>query len=539
MTRAGVDVVVVGAGFAGLYAVIRGLRDGYTVQAFEAGSDVGGTWYWNRYPGARCDVESIDYSYSFDPDLERAWRWTENYATQPEILAYLQHVADRYGVRPYYAFGHRVTSASFDSSSATWRVRTDKGQEVTARFLILATGCLSIPNVPKIPGAETFAGPTLLTAQWPAEGVDLTGMRVGVIGTGSSGIQCIPILARVASELVVFQRSPNFSVPVRIRSYTDEEYASILASYPERRRISWSSPAATPSTSHPKQAFELTPEERERVLEERWQTGGVLFAKTFPNQTVDEAVNNLARDFAVRKIRSIVRDPVVAEDLIPTDHPIGTKRICTDSGYYDTFNRDNVRLVNLRREPIVEIVPTGVRTTARQIDLDVIVYATGFDAMTGSFTRIDIRGPRGDTLAERWRNGPVTYLGMAVPGQPNLFVLNGPGSPSVLANMALTSEQQVNWVFDLIGWCRSQGIDEVEARADAAEKWAAHVTEVAEATLFPRANSWYVGANIEGKPRVFMPYIAGFSAYKNICDGVARDGYEGFVLTRRFGGGRA
>lgn len=539
MTRTSVDVVVVGAGFAGLYAVIRSLRDGRTVQGFEAGSDVGGTWYWNRYPGARCDVESIDYSYSFDPDLQREWRWSENYATQPEILAYLQHVADRYGVRQYYEFGQRVTSAYFDSSSATWQVSTDKGRQVAAQYLILATGSLSAPIVPDIPGAHTFAGRTLHTAQWPADGVDLTGMRVGVIGTGSSGIQSIPILARAATELVVFQRSPNFSVPVRIRSYTDEEYASIVADYPERRRISWASPAGTPSTSHPKQAFELSPEERERAFEDRWQTGGVLFAKTFPNQTVDEAVNELARDFAVRKIRSIVRDPVVAEDLIPTDHPIGTKRICTDSGYYDTFNRDNVRLINLRREPIVEIVPSGIRTTARQVDLDAIVYATGFDAMTGSVTRIDIRGPRGDTLADRWRDGPVTYLGMAVPGQPNLFVLNGPGSPSVLSNMVLTSEQQVDWVFDLIGWCRWQGIDEIEARADAATKWTTHVTEAASKTLFPRANSWYMGANIDGKPRVFMPYISGFATYKGICDGVARDGYEGFVLTRRLGGGRA
>ncbi|MFC0527306.1 flavin-containing monooxygenase [Phytohabitans kaempferiae] len=533
-----VDVAVVGAGFAGLYAVHRCARAGLTVQCFEAGGGVGGTWYWNRYPGARCDVESVDYSYSFDPDLQRDWKWSENYATQPEILAYLEHVADRFGLRRYVRLGERVVAAAYDSVTARWRVRTDAGTVAAARFLVLATGSLSQPVLPDIPGVDTFAGRTLLTARWPTDEVDVAGQRVAVVGTGSSGIQSIPILARAAARLTVFQRSPNFSVPVDIRRFGPEERERIEREYPERRRVSWDSGAGTPHRSHPSPASELTAEQREAAFEERWRTGGVLFAKTFDGQMVDEKLNELARDFVVRKIRATVADPRVADELVPTDHPIGTKRICTDSGYYETFNLPHVNLVNLRREPITEVTPDGIRTTAGRYEFDVIIYATGFDAMTGAVTRIDIRGPRGDTAAGAWRHGPVTYLGLTIPGLPNLFVLNGPGSPSVLANMVMHAEQQVDWVVDLVDMCRREGIDEVEPRADAAEKWTAHVTETAEATLFPRANSWYMGANIDGKTRVFMPYLGGFGAYRRICAEVAAGGYEGFVLTRRFGGAR-
>jgi cation diffusion facilitator CzcD-associated flavoprotein CzcO len=531
-----VDVVVVGAGFAGLYALHRCRTAGLSVAGIEAGGDVGGTWYWNRYPGARCDVESVDYSYSFDEQLQREWVWTENYATQPEIRAYLNHVADRYDLRPLISFNRVVSSCVFQESTSTWLTTTTDGQVWRSRFVILATGSLSSPNLPDIPGIDTFAGRTLLTARWPEEGVDVTGLRVGVIGTGSSGIQSIPILARAARQLTVFQRSANFSVPVDIRQYTEEDQERIQREYPQRRAISWSSGAGTPSTSHPRSPWELTPQERQEAFEERWRTGGVLFAKTFATQTIDEDVNDLARDFVVAKIRSIVKDPATAEDLIPTDHPIGTKRICTDSGYYETFNLPHVKLVNLRREPLVEVTPTGIRTAAAHYDLDVIVYATGFDAMTGAVTRIDPRGRGGASLAATWREGPLTYLGMTVPGQPNLFVLNGPGSPSVLANMVLTAEQQVDWVVALMTECRRRGITEVEPRHDVAEKWTSHVGEVAAGTLFPRANSWYMGANIPGKPRVFMPYLGGFAGYKGICDEVAGNGYDGFVLTSRMGG---
>ncbi|WP_067168733.1 flavin-containing monooxygenase [Microtetraspora niveoalba] len=531
------DVLVVGAGFAGLYAVHRALGAGFRAIGVEAAPGVGGTWYWNRYPGARCDVESIDYSYSFDEELQDSWVWSERYATQPEILAYLEHVADRFGLRPHFRFDRRVESARFDEGDATWTVTTDAGEAYRARFVVLATGSLSAPNKPPIPGADRFAGEVLFTAQWPREKVSFAGKRVGIIGTGSSGIQSIPIIAEEAASLTVFQRSPNYSVPAFNRPLTEDEQVRVRAEYPERRRRSAYSGAGTPHETYPKTVFEIDEAERLAAFEARWKEGGVLFGKTFPDQTVDEAVNKMARDFAEAKIRAIVADQRTADDLIPVDHPIGTKRICTDSGYYATFNRENVTLVNLRREPIVSITERGIETGGSSYELDTLIYATGFDAMTGAVTRIDIRGARGARIGDAWGEGPVTYLGMAIPGFPNLFTVNGPGSPSVLANMVLTAEQQVDWVVDLLADCRSRGVTEVEARADSAAKWTGHVDEVAHRTLFPKADSWYVGANIEGKRRVFMPYIGGFGAYRRTCEQVRAGGYEGFVLTARSGEG--
>jgi len=524
------DVLVVGAGFAGIYAVIRARAAGFAVRGIDAADDVGGTWYWNRYPGARCDVESVDYSYSFDPQLQREWRWSERFATQPEIKAYLDHVADRYDVRRHFRFGERVVAASFDETTAHWTVSTDHGAPVVARHLVLATGSLSAPNRPDIPGIDSFAGQTLMTAAWPVEGVDLAGKRVGVIGTGSSGIQSIPILAEAASRLTVFQRSANYTVPASNRPFSDEDHAEIQRSYADRRAKSWASAAGSPHESDPRSMWDYDEEERTRAFETRWREGGVLFSKTFPQQLVDPAVNDVARRFAEDKIRAIVRDPRVASDLIPTDHPIGTKRICTDSGYYETFNRDHVELVNLRRNPITEITSWGVKTRDASYELDVLVLATGFDAMTGAITRIDLTGARGARIADAWSEGPVTYLGLMVPDFPNLFVLNGPGSPSVLANMVLTSEQQVNWVVDLLTHCEERAHTLVEPRRDVARAWTRHVDEAAHRTLFPQADSWYLGANIEGKPRVFMPYIGGFKTYLDLCEEARDSGYAGFIL---------
>ncbi len=524
------DVLVVGAGFAGIYTVIRARAAGLDVRGIEAGSDVGGTWYWNRYPGARCDVESIDYSYSFDEELQREWVWSERFAAQPEIRAYISHVADRYDVRPHFRFDERVTAARFDEASARWQVGTDAGTRMSARHLVLATGSLSAPHLPDIPGVDRFAGEVLMTAAWPEGPVDVSGKRVGVIGTGSSGIQSVPILAESAAHLTVFQRSANYTVPASNRPFDESDQVAIQRDYPQRRATSWASTAGSPHVSHPQEVWDLDEDAVREALEQRWQEGGVLFAKTFPNQTIDPAVNDIAREFAEAKIRSIVRDPQVAEDLIPTDHPIGTKRICTDDGYYATFNRDNVSLVNLRRTPIEEITADGIRTTDGLVELDVLVFATGFDAMTGAVTRIDIVGPRGESIADAWADGPVTYLGMTVPGFPNLFALNGPGSPSVLANMVLTAEQQVNWMVDLITHCDAHGHTLLEPRRDAAEAWFDHVNQAAAATLFPKANSWYMGANIDGKTRVFMPYIGGFKRYLDLCDEARDAGYAGFVL---------
>lgn len=526
------DLLVVGAGFAGLYAVHRAREAGLRVRGIEAGSDVGGTWFWNRYPGARCDVESVDYSYSFDEDLQREWVWTERFAAQPEILAYINHVADRFALRESFRFDQRVTSARFDEAASVWEVRTDAGEVSRARFVVMATGCLSAVNKPDIPGIDDFAGEVIFTAMWPEDEPDFSGKRVGVIGTGSSGIQSIPIIAKQAASLTVFQRSPNYSVPAANRPFEPEEWRRIQEAYPARRAKSSYASAATPHEAHPQRAVDLDESERLDALEERWQQGGVLFGKTFPDQNADLVANGYAREFAERKIREIVKDEQTATDLIPTDHPIGTKRICTDDGYFETYNLPNVELVNLRRDPITEVTDDGIITAARSYELDTLVFATGFDALTGALMRLDLQGARGTTIQEVWGDGPVTYLGMAIPGFPNMFNLSGPGSPSVLANMVMHAEQQVEWVIDLVLWSRDNEVAQVEPRHDAAEKWTEHLVTVADQTLFPLAPSWYVGGNIEGKKRVFMPYIGGFGAYRQACDQVQESGYDGFAVSR-------
>ncbi|OCB39319.1 cyclohexanone monooxygenase [Mycobacterium malmoense] len=526
------DVIVIGAGFAGLYAVHRAGSAGLSVLGLEAAPDVGGTWYWNRYPGARCDVESVDYSYSFDEGLQQSWTWSERFAAQPEILAYLSHVADRFDLRRHYRFGVDVVGAAFERGR--WRVRTQDGQTHAAQFLVCATGCLSAVNRPDIPGVDDFAGEAYFTAAWPREDPDLRGKRVGLLGTGSSGIQAVPIVAAQADRLVVFQRSANYSIPMPNRPWTPEEQRQIREQYPERRRASAYAAAGTPHGTYHKNAVDTDPRERAEALWRRWREGGVLFAKTFPDQNSDLAANHIAREFAEERIREIVADPVVAADLIPVDHPIGTKRICTDGGYYAAFNRDNVTLVNLRREPIEAITAGGVRTGAATYPCDVLIFATGFDALTGALTRIDPAGPGGVRLRDIWADGPVTFLGLMVPGLPNMFTISGPGSPSVLANMVLHAEVQVDWVIDLILTARRLGVTEVEPRRDAADAWTGHVATAAERTLFPKAaSSWYLGANIAGKKRVFMPYAGGFGTYRRHCEEVARQDYAGLVLTTR------
>ena len=528
------DAIVVGAGFAGLYAVHRCASAGLTVLGIEAAPSVGGTWFWNRYPGARCDVESVDYSYSFDEELQNEWTWTERFAAQPEILAYLDHVADRFDLRRHYLFGTEVVGAQFDETAGEWEVRTSTGEPHRGRFLLCATGCLSAVNRPDISGLDDFAGEVYYTAAWPRDDPPLRGKKIGVIGTGSSGIQVTPILAEQAESLVVFQRSPNYTIPMPNYPWSDEDVARIRAEYPQRRRRSAYASAGTPHGTYPKNALDADPQEREEAMWARWRDGGVLFGKTFPDQGLVLAANDIARRFAEDRIREIVDDPAIADDLIPTDHPIGTKRICTDAGYYATFNRDNVRLVNLRREPIEAIAPDGVRTSRALYDCDVLVFATGFDALTGAMTRIDPVGAGGRRLSGMWADGPVTFLGLMMPRLPNLFSFSGPGSPSVLANMVLHAEVQVDWAVDLMLAARRQGVTEVEPRRDAAQAWTLHVGEAAERTLFPQAqSSWYLGSNIDGKKRVFMPYIGGFGNYRRCLDDVAAQGYPGLVLTTR------
>ncbi|SHL27960.1 cyclohexanone monooxygenase [Pseudonocardia thermophila] len=527
-----VDVVVVGAGFAGMYLLHELRLAGLSAVVFEKGTDVGGTWYWNRYPGARVDVESLAYSYSFDPDLEQRFEWQERYPTQPEILAYARHVADRFDLRRDIVFRTAVTAAHYDEAAKTWQVRTDQGDAVTAQYLVMATGCLSASKLPEIPGLETYEGATYHTAHWPHEDVDFTGKRVGIIGTGSSGVQSIPVIAEQAAHLTVFQRTPAYSLPARNRKLTVEEIADMKARYRAYRKEQQESGFGVPTAIPTKSVLEASEEERNAVFEQAWESGSLVNLLTaYTDLTIDQEANDVAKRWIHGKIKAIVEDPQTAEDLCP-DYPVGTKRPCLDTGYYETYNRANVSLINLRREPIVEITPRGIRTEAREYEFDAIVYATGFDAMTGALTKVDIRGRGGASLAETWSAGPRTYLGIGTAGFPNLFMITGPGSPSVLSNMIVSIEQHVDWVCDAIEHLRAQGLTTIEPQPEAQDAWVDHVNEVASATLYPKANSWYMGANVPGKPRVFMPYAGGVGEYRKKCDEVARNGYEGFVLQR-------
>jgi cation diffusion facilitator CzcD-associated flavoprotein CzcO len=526
------DVVVVGAGFAGLYALHRLGSQGLSVRVFEAAPDLGGTWYFNRYPGARCDVESVDYSYSFSDELQQEWTWTEKYAAQPEILEYLNWVADKLDLRRGITFSTRVTSAVLDETTLRWSVTTDDGQTVIARFVVMATGALSAALTPAFDGLETFGGEVYHTAHWPHDGVDFTGKRVAVIGTGSSGIQSIPIIAGQAEHLYVLQRTANYCIPAGNTKLTAEQVAEVKATYPERRRVSMQSGGGSPYVGTTKLTMEVSPDERRAAFETRWQLGGVLYSKTFPDQLTNSEANDEARSFWVTKIRAIIDDPQLAELLIPDDHPIGTKRICTDSNYFETFNRSNVTLISVRRTPIESIDKTGVNISDTHIDLDAIVFATGFDALTGALGKIDIVGRSGQRLRDDWAGGPRSYLGLGDDGFPNLFVITGPGAPAVLANMVLHAESQVNWIADAIAYLDEHGYLGIEATPEAVESWLAELNQRAETTLFPKANSWYMGANVPGKPRVFMLFIGGFGAYNDICAKVAEAGYQGFELIK-------
>jgi cyclohexanone monooxygenase len=527
-----VHVVVVGAGFAGLYMLHRLRRLGLSARVFEAGDGVGGTWYWNRYPGARCDVESMDYSYSFSDELQQEWTWSERYASQPEILTYINHVADRFDLRRDLRLSTRVTSAVFDESTRQWIVTTDRGDRVSARFCIMATGCLSTAQLPQLPGRDTFRGKTYHTGWWPHEGVDFTGQRVGVIGTGSSAIQSIPIIAAQAAHLCVFQRTPNFSVPAHNAPLDPDYERRVKAGYAEFRRQARESRVGFVVERSEASALAVTPEERRAAYEKRWSRGGLGFSAAYVDLLTDQPANDTAAEFCREKIRAVVRDPRVADLLSPKDYPVGTKRMCVDTGYYEAFNRDNVTLVDIRRAPIEAITPDGLRTREAAYTLDSIVFATGFDAMTGALLAIDIRGRGGRALKDAWAEGPRTYLGLTVAGFPNLFAITGPGSPSVLSNMIVSIEQHVDWIAECLDHMRAQGHETIEATTAAQAAWVAHVNEIGHMTLYPRANSWYMGANIPGKPRVFMPYIGGVGAYRQICDGVAAKGYEGFTLAR-------
>jgi cyclohexanone monooxygenase len=525
-----VDVVVVGAGFAGMYMLhrLRGLH--MSIRVFEAGGNVGGTWYWNRYPGARCDVESMQYSYSFSPELEQEWQWSELFASQPEILRYANHVADRLDLRRNIQFDTRVTAAHFDRTTRRWELRTDRGDVVSARYCVMATGCLSTARVPEFPGADRFLGETYHTGNWPHEAVDFDGLRVGVIGTGSSAIQAVPVIARQAARLFVFQRTPNFSIPSRNRPMTEAYAQSWKQDYPALREKARRMRTGVLTDPNDQSALAVSEAERLQVYEERWAAGGTKFMAAFNDLIVSQQANDTAAEFVRNRIRATVHDPAVGELLAPKNHPIGTKRICVDTDYYGTFNRDNVSLIDVRAMPISEITERGLRVGNVDYVLDAIVFATGFDAMTGALMGIDISAD-GKSLRQKWEDGPRTYLGLMTAGFPNLFMITGPGSPSVLSNMILSIEQHVDWIADCLTYLRSRGIECIEASQDAEDAWVEHGNEVANQTLYPLANSWYMGVNIPGKPQVFMPYIGGVGSYRNTCDAVAADGYRGFLVS--------
>ncbi len=527
-SAADVDLVIVGAGFAGLYMLHRARGLGLTARVFEAGTDVGGTWYWNRYPGARCDTESVEYSYSFDHDLQQEWEWSERYATQPEILRYASHVADRFELRRDITFSTRVVSARFGEASTTWSITTDAGETVAARFVVLATGSLSSTNRPDIDGLDGYTGRVLHTGEWPHEPVSFTGERVAVIGTGSSGIQSIPLIAEQAERLTVFQRTPNYAIPAHNRPLDPDDVAAIKARYDEfraaNRRMTAAFGSRLPGNDVPTLAVD--DEERRTMLDRRWEHGGLPFLGAFNDILLDPAANEVVAEYVRDRIRSIVDDPAVADALAPTNR-IGCKRLCVDTDYYATFNRSNVELVDVNDEPIERFTTTGIVVGGVEREFDSVVLATGFDAMTGSVLKIDIRGRDGCELREVWAHGPRTYLGLQVPGFPNLFTVNGPGSPSVLTNMIVSIEHHVDWISDALAHLDRSGAGSIEATVEATDHWVSIVNAIADFTIFPSCNSWYLGANVPGKPRQFMPFL-GFPAYTDQVADITADAYRGF-----------
>ncbi|MFT3814908.1 MAG: NAD(P)/FAD-dependent oxidoreductase [Acidovorax sp.] len=528
-----VDAIVIGAGFAGLYAIKR-IRDaGFSVQAFEAGDGIGGTWYWNHYPGARVDLECWDYSYSFSPELQDEWEWSHRYPTAQELMAYLEHVADRFKLREQIQFNTRVDSAEFIEAENLWLARTSDGKQLKARFLVPATGGLSVPKPPEIPGIETFKGEAYHTGRWPRQEPTYEGKRIGVIGTGSSGVQVIHSLAGKCKHLTVFQRTAVFVVPAKNHPLTPEMRQRARATYAERRALSritrFGIAAAMPNDS----ALDATPEERQAKFENAWVNSQLLgFRQCFGDILSNTEANDMVAEFIRGKIRETVKDPETARKLLPYGFPFGTKRPCLSDTYYSVFNRDDVTLVDLKETPIVRVVPKGIETTEGLIELDMLIYATGYDALTGALTHIDVRGIGGRKLTDKWDEGAKTYLGLMTAGFPNLFTVTGPGSPGPLANMSMSIEQHVDWIADCMVYLRNHGIVRIDTEPAQENAWMDHVQEVVSRTLYEKANSWYRGANVPGKPQIFLPYLGGHGNYRNKCNEVAAMGYQGFVLTR-------
>ena len=526
------DAIVVGAGFSGLYQLLL-LRDklGLSVKVLDAAQGVGGTWYWNRYPGARCDSESHSYAYYFSKELLNEWEWSERYPQQPEILRYLNHVADRFDLRPDIVLGTKVQSARYGDTDKRWHISTDTGQTYSAKYFITAVGCLSSANIPNIAGLDAFSGQWFHTGEWPHEGVDFTGKNVGVVGTGSTGIQVIPVIAEQAKHVTVFQRTANYSIPARNVPLDDAFKLYAKENADHFREVMTTNTNAHPFRLSERLALDFSEQERNQIYEEAWLKGGLQFRASFKDLLQNPDSNRTAADFIRNKIRQTVTDPVKAEQLSDIDHPFAAKRPPIDSGYFETFNLTHVDLVNLRETPIDSITPRGIKTSTTEFNLDIIVFATGFDAMTGSLLNMDIQGRNGVTLQNTWQTGPLNYLGLQVPGFPNMFTITGPGSPSVLCNMPPAIEHHVEWITNCIEHLQKNKLDSIEASQQASESWVETVNAAANETLLPQAkHSWYLGANVPGKPRVFMPYPGGFLRYRTTCEEIVNKGYAGFIV---------
>ena len=532
MKNVDVDVVVVGAGFSGLYLLYRLRKAGFSTRVFERGGDVGGTWYWNRYPGARCDVESLQYSYSFDEQLQQDWHWPEKFSAQPDILAYANHVADRFNLKKDIEFNIEVKASWFDENLKTWKITTNTGEEINAQYFIMATGCISTTQIPNIKGLSDYVGDTFHTGDWPHEEVDFSGQSIAVIGTGSSGIQSIPVLAKQAKKLTVFQRTPNYSIPSQNEPMTKKYERSWKDVYSERRKEMRYSAHGSLKDLNDVPALSVDEDQRQELYTKRWAIGGTGFLGSFNDLLTNADANYTAAEYVRQQIKRVVKDKETAEILCPRSYPIGTKRICIDTGYFETYNRENVKLVDISKKPIQRLVTDGIIVDDQLYPFDSIIFATGFDAMTGSIFNVDIKGRDGLALKEKWNAGPKTYLGLMSASFPNLFMITGPGSPSVKSNMIMSIEQHVDLVIETLLSMRRKGLSVVEPELEAENKWVDHVQEVANKTLFPQANSWYMGANIPGKPRLFMPYIGGVGTYREICEEIVANNYRGFKFEK-------
>jgi cyclohexanone monooxygenase len=526
------EVIVVGAGFAGVYAVYRLNQDGRDVICLESAADVGGVWYHNRYPGARCDILSIDYSYSFSKELQDEWVWTERYAAQDEILRYIRYVVDRFALRKHMVFATQVIGLQRSDATGLWTLRTQTGKTYTAKFVVLSTGPLSAPKEAEFPGLEAFRGSVYRTSRWPHGAVSFEGKRVAVIGTGSSGVQCIPEIAKTAKHLTVFQRTPVFAAPSRNTALGADELNAVRARYGEYRKQLRGGFAGNYMASTGKKASDFSAAEHRKILDDLWQEGGLGIVSIFTDVLTDAAANKIVADYVRARIKDQVIDPVIATKLTPTTYPIGTKRPCLESGYYLAFNQPNVTLVDVRATPIDRVTPEGIRTSEANLEFDVIVLAIGFDALTGAIKALDPINGAGKRLVDAWANGPMTYLGLAIAEFPNLFMVAGPGGTSIFGNVVSVAEEGIDWIADCMSWMDAQDIDTIEATADAQDAWTAHVAEVGGYTLFPKAESWYMGANVIGKKVGLLAYIGGYAAYFDKCREVAASGYRGFSTSR-------